>query len=600
MKNEFLIKLFYFFILVHTNSFAFNIVNIEKLSEIYSGNIDEQAKKIEEIEKKLKKAKGILISNFDHDGRIQRYKDSQSGVIYIERKFSNSSNLTVLGVDDNPWKEYFAYKFSKEIGLNIVPPTFIFRDAENKDVFYMRQLYIQNARNLKKLRVKIQDIKVQSPLNIFDKLVGSKTRMGNHLLLFPDGSVCTVGHEYLFSESINIFDDNNEIKSFFYDINIYKKMKATNWDRWLEINFPKISNYEKMKKIFLENLKKLIFKVDIIIGENGESVFFDSAQKIHSSNLSENKKIFDADKIVIKDPNQCCDSIEKLYDRLKKENSVTRSSIEKFLSQMTGSFLTEMGNANLIYHHKDDNSQIEYLEKKFFSNDRYENLEKARREYFAYQLDRELGLNIVPPTVYIQESTNKDNYIVKQFFITNTISPEGKNADKRYHLNGTPIPLFDKLLGARDRHFNNYLISSDGNVVAIDHEHLFSEDHPRFQNEMEIKAFFYDKKIYDRFLEINWEEWANKNFPYEFDYVEKVRSFLENMQKLKLRMKNLIEKYGEEEFFKSADKIRQSSMTMKKSLFISERNIASQASSPKKEKNYPKIRLPLADYCLSK
>lgn len=93
------------------------------------------------------------------------------------------------------------------------------------------------------------------------------------------------------------------------------------------------------------------------------------------------------------------------------------------------------------------------------------------REAIAYQIDRIIGLGLVPKTVVIDDTINnvrydgsiqewihdaKDGYAIEKF------TPEEKKDFDR-------LRIFDFVIGNSDRHLGNVLFTSDGKLHAIDH-----------------------------------------------------------------------------------------------------------------------------------
>lgn len=93
------------------------------------------------------------------------------------------------------------------------------------------------------------------------------------------------------------------------------------------------------------------------------------------------------------------------------------------------------------------------------------------REAIAYQIDRIIGLGLVPKTQVIDDTINnvrydgsiqewvsnaKDGYAIEQF------SPDEKRDYDR-------LRIFDFVIGNSDRHLGNILFTSDGRLHAIDH-----------------------------------------------------------------------------------------------------------------------------------
>lgn len=129
-----------------------------------------------------------------------------------------------------------------------------------------------------------------------------------------------------------------------------------------------------------------------------------------------------------------------------------------------------------------------------------------KREFAAYELDRILEFNLVPPTII------KINIEMKNGEKIEDIGSIQKWIDKDKNKNGTEdskqkIAFFDFLIGNEDRHPGNYLVDNDNNIVAIDNGLSFGEGKiSSFINECYFKGFFDDNlnnKIQNIFFNLN-------------------------------------------------------------------------------------------------
>lgn len=104
-------------------------------------------------------------------------------------------------------------------------------------------------------------------------------------------------------------------------------------------------------------------------------------------------------------------------------------------------------------------------------------------EIAAYQLDKELGLDVVPET-YMDENKG----VMVQLFV------EGKTPQQVYNdfaednsaytiadeTDLGKVRLIDLVTGNVDRHANNWMITSQGRIVAIDHNLSFDKQQEEF------------------------------------------------------------------------------------------------------------------------
>ena len=106
-------------------------------------------------------------------------------------------------------------------------------------------------------------------------------------------------------------------------------------------------------------------------------------------------------------------------------------------------------------------------------------LENWRWEIAAYNLDKLLGLNMVPPTVEREFGGDRGS---AQLWIDGCITLKTKVADKIktpshrvFHFNRAYYlqRAFDNLIANEDRHQNQYLITEDFRILLIDHSRSF-------------------------------------------------------------------------------------------------------------------------------
>jgi hypothetical protein len=106
-------------------------------------------------------------------------------------------------------------------------------------------------------------------------------------------------------------------------------------------------------------------------------------------------------------------------------------------------------------------------------------IEGWKYEIAAYQFDKYLGLNMVPPTIEKEFHSNRGSC---QLGVTYWKSlkkvQEEKIKKPSYKIFGYNRAInlqrtFDNLIGNEDRHLNNYLIMEDWRVILIDHSRTF-------------------------------------------------------------------------------------------------------------------------------
>lgn len=127
--------------------------------------------------------------------------------------------------------------------------------------------------------------------------------------------------------------------------------------------------------------------------------------------------------------------------------------------------------------------------------------EAHRSEIAAYQLDRVLGLDMVPPTV--ERRVGSDLASVQLWV-------DGCRVIKDVDQSACPKPIewakqacrqkvFDDLIANIDRNAGNILVDGDWNLVLIDHSRAFATDRMPFEKDTERidRAFFEKLKALD-------------------------------------------------------------------------------------------------------
>ena len=93
----------------------------------------------------------------------------------------------------------------------------------------------------------------------------------------------------------------------------------------------------------------------------------------------------------------------------------------------------------------------------------------ADREVATYRVDRLLGFDLTPMTVFTRITNSRGDTLSgsTMYFVANARNPRDEGATKP-----DALRLFDAIIGNSDRHQNNWLLVGD-RVVAIDHNRAF-------------------------------------------------------------------------------------------------------------------------------
>ena len=100
-----------------------------------------------------------------------------------------------------------------------------------------------------------------------------------------------------------------------------------------------------------------------------------------------------------------------------------------------------------------------------------------KTEVAAYELDKLIGLDMVPATVERTYNSKKGS---EQFWVDSMMSEADRLQKKtdppnaqQWNLAFQKVQLFDNLIYNTDRHMNNLLITKDWEIVLIDHSRSF-------------------------------------------------------------------------------------------------------------------------------
>lgn len=282
-----------------------NITSIQSLQELFNKH---DIEKIESDLKDFSLKDRLKIKDLTKNNLVTLYKDNKTGIKYVEKYFDfeslNEHNENKLSSDN----EFAAYAFSKNFKLNLVPPTVKFVDIKNPSNYYVRQYYFEDGFAIdaesKKFLESIPSSKKQdyssknTPLVIFDYLLGNSDRNFNNYIISKNGSIIAFDHEFIFRY---YFKDSELLKkitlqdfyTFFSDKEIYDNFMNTNWEKWCNENLSKIflESDLKIKKIFLERIDNIKKQASEFVSQNPEK-FFQEAQKFYHESLETKKKIF--------------------------------------------------------------------------------------------------------------------------------------------------------------------------------------------------------------------------------------------------------------------------------------------------------------------
>lgn len=167
--------------------------------------------------------------------------------------------------------------------------------------------------------------------------------------------------------------------------------------------------------------------------------------------------------------------------------------------------------------------------------------ESHRSEIAAYEMDRLLGLNMVPVTVErrIEGELGSVQLWSEGRVLANVESQAPRNPAewsrqvRRYR-------VFDALIANIDRNAGNILIDDDWNVILIDHSRAFAVD--TMPNEKQITRI--DRELFTALKALDEETLRERLRPWLFDD-SALRGLLGRRDKIVARLERLIEERGE-------------------------------------------------------
>lgn len=186
-------------------------------------------------------------------------------------------------------------------------------------------------------------------------------------------------------------------------------------------------------------------------------------------------------------------------------------------------------------------------------------VEGWRYEIAAYQFDKYLGLNMVPPTV---ERRFRENRGSCQLWVTHwkslkKIKEEKIKVPPRFVFGYNRAlylqRAFDNLIGNEDRHQNNYLFTEDWRMILIDHsrsfrtggkwtkELLYTEKHK--EGPMVMKQL--PRDLFEKIKALNYE--TIKGFVGDYLTDDEINAVLARKELIIKEIERLIQQNGEAE-----------------------------------------------------
>lgn len=169
--------------------------------------------------------------------------------------------------------------------------------------------------------------------------------------------------------------------------------------------------------------------------------------------------------------------------------------------------------------------------------------ESYEAEVAAYELDKLLGLDMVPPTVVRRVESNLGSLQlwVKGCKTYKSVENQAPSTQEFSH-QVSRMKVFDNLVFNDDRNAGNFLVDSSWNIILIDHSRAFVERKDVLKGESKLPASF-DRKLVERMKALRFEDLEG---PMKGMLAKKqIEALLARRDKLLKRLNELVAKQGE-------------------------------------------------------
>ena len=124
--------------------------------------------------------------------------------------------------------------------------------------------------------------------------------------------------------------------------------------------------------------------------------------------------------------------------------------------------------------------------------------ESYKSEIAAYELDKLLGLNMVPPAVEKRWQGDRGAAILWLDGVRTWKVAESEPKPAKWNREAVRMKMFDNLIANIDRNAGNLLIDADWNLSLIDHSRAFVTD-----TRLRIQMTRIDRELWDRMLALD-------------------------------------------------------------------------------------------------
>src|SRR5262245_26703167 len=168
--------------------------------------------------------------------------------------------------------------------------------------------------------------------------------------------------------------------------------------------------------------------------------------------------------------------------------------------------------------------------------------ESYKSEIAGYELDKLLGMNMVPPSVEKNWKGDRGAAILWLKPIRDWKTAEKLPKPPTFEREIVRMKMFDNFICNKDRNQGNLLVDDEWNLFLIDHSRAFITD-----KDLPFKMGRIDKKLWERMLELDEPtlttaigKWVERGV---------IRSMLERREKMKLEIEKLVKATSEPAVF---------------------------------------------------
>jgi hypothetical protein len=168
--------------------------------------------------------------------------------------------------------------------------------------------------------------------------------------------------------------------------------------------------------------------------------------------------------------------------------------------------------------------------------------ESYKSEIAAYELDRLLGLDMVPPTVErrIEGRRSSLQLWVRQCRLLNDVKEQKPDQPVEWAKQVCRQRVFDCLIANIDRNGGNVLVDDRWNLILIDHSRAFATNDMPFEKEITRL----DKEFFARLEALDEPTLTTRLGPWVFGKGS-IRDLLKRRDKIVQRLENLAKERGE-------------------------------------------------------